>query len=118
MLTAIVGGTLIDGLGGDPIRSSVVVVENGRIIASGSEANVAIPAGAKRLDASGRTILPGFIDTHVHSPQLDVIASYDKDGRVVALDIDAFTDKEMFLHTDHFAVLAVYAVKLKPAPKA
>jgi imidazolonepropionase-like amidohydrolase len=66
MLTAIVGGTLIDGLGGDPIRSSVVVIENGRIIASGSEANVAIPAGAKRLDASGRTILPGFIDTHVH----------------------------------------------------
>jgi len=66
MLTAIVGGTLIDGLGGDPIRSGVVVIENGRIIASGSEANVAIPAGAKRLDASGRTILPGFIDTHVH----------------------------------------------------
>lgn len=66
MLTAIVGGTLIDGLGGDPIRSSVVVIENGRIIASGSESNVAIPAGAKRLDASGRTVLPGFIDTHVH----------------------------------------------------
>jgi imidazolonepropionase-like amidohydrolase len=66
MLTAIVGGTLIDGLGGDPIRSSVVVIENGRIIKSGSEANVAIPAGAKRLDASGRTVLPGFIDTHVH----------------------------------------------------
>ncbi|MET0708146.1 MAG: amidohydrolase family protein [Tardiphaga sp.] len=66
MLTAIVGGTLIDGLGGDPIRSGVVVIENGRIIASGSEANVAIPAGAKRLDASGRTVLPGFIDTHVH----------------------------------------------------
>ncbi|MEH2472072.1 imidazolonepropionase-like amidohydrolase [Nitrobacteraceae bacterium AZCC 2161] len=66
MLTAIVGGTLIDGLGGDPITSSVVVVENGRIISSGSEANVAIPAGAARLDASGRTVLPGFIDTHVH----------------------------------------------------
>lgn len=66
MLTAIVGGTLIDGLGGDPIQSGVVVIENGRIIASGSEANVAIPAGAKRLDASGRSVLPGFIDTHVH----------------------------------------------------
>jgi imidazolonepropionase-like amidohydrolase len=66
MLTAIVGGTLIDGLGGDPIKSGVVVFENGRIIAAGSEASVAIPTGAKRLDASGRTILPGFIDTHVH----------------------------------------------------
>src|SRR3954452_1573219 len=66
MLSAIVGGTLIDGLGGDPIRSGVVVIEDGRIIASGSAAKIAIPAGAKRLDASGRTILPGFIDCHVH----------------------------------------------------
>ena len=66
MLSAIVGGTLIDGLGGDPIRSSVVVIEDGRIIAAGSEKNVAIPAKAQRLDASGRTILPGFIDCHVH----------------------------------------------------
>lgn len=66
MRLAIVGGTLIDGMGGDPVRSAVVVVEDGRIIAAGSEANVAIPSDAKRLDASGRTILPGFIDCHVH----------------------------------------------------
>jgi imidazolonepropionase-like amidohydrolase len=66
MLSAIVGGTLIDGLGGDPIRSGVVVVEDGRIIAAGSEKNVAIPSNAQRLDAAGRTILPGFIDCHVH----------------------------------------------------
>ncbi|TDP71497.1 guanine deaminase [Roseateles toxinivorans] len=34
------------------------------------------PAGWTRIDHRGRLILPGFIDTHVHSPQLDVIASY------------------------------------------
>jgi imidazolonepropionase-like amidohydrolase len=66
MLSAIVGGTLINGLGGDPICSGVVVVEDGRIIAAGSEKNVAIPSNAQRLDAAGRTILPGFIDCHVH----------------------------------------------------
>src|SRR6201996_6989670 len=66
MLTAIVGGTLIDGLGGEPVRAGVVVVEDGRITAAGSEKNVAIPAKAIRLDAAGRTILPGFIDCHVH----------------------------------------------------
>ncbi len=66
MSLAIVGGTLIDGMGGDPVRSGVVVVENGKVVAAGSEKNVAIPANAKRLDASGRTILPGFIDCHVH----------------------------------------------------
>ncbi|MDR3470017.1 MAG: amidohydrolase family protein [Xanthobacteraceae bacterium] len=66
MVSAIVGGTLIDGLGGDPIRSGVVVIDDGRIIAAGSDKNVAIPATATRFDASGRTILPGFIDCHVH----------------------------------------------------
>ncbi len=66
MSLAIVGGTLIDGMGGDPVRSAVVLVENGKVIAAGSEKSVTIPANAKRLDASGRTILPGFIDCHVH----------------------------------------------------
>src|SRR6185437_12417178 len=66
MLTAIVGGTLIDGLGGEPVQRGVVIVEGGRIIAAGSERSVTIPAGATRLDASGRAILPGFIDCHVH----------------------------------------------------
>lgn len=66
MSLAIVGGTLIDGMGGDPVRSGVVLVENGKVIAAGSEKSVTIPANAKRLDASGRTILPGFIDCHVH----------------------------------------------------
>ncbi len=66
MSLAIVGGTLIDGMGGDPVRSSVVLVENGKVVAAGSEKSVAIPSNAKRLDASGRTILPGFIDCHVH----------------------------------------------------
>ncbi|MCA1454116.1 amidohydrolase family protein [Bradyrhizobium sp. BRP22] len=66
MLSAIVGGTLIDGLGGDPIKSGTVLIENGRIIAAGSADKIAVPFGAQRLDASGRTILPGFIDCHVH----------------------------------------------------
>lgn len=66
MSLAIVGGTLIDGMGGDPVRSGVVVIEDGKVIAAGSEKSVTIPANAKRLDACGRTILPGFIDCHVH----------------------------------------------------
>lgn len=66
MLSAIVGGTLIDGLGGDPIKSGVVVIEKGRIIAAGSSHKVAIPSEAERFEAAGHTILPGFIDCHVH----------------------------------------------------
>ena len=65
-VTAIVGGVLIDGTGRDPVPDGVVVIENGVIVAAGPKQAVAVPAGAKKLDAAGRTVLPGFIDTHVH----------------------------------------------------
>lgn len=45
---------------------------------------------------------------------IDVIASYNKDGRVKALDIVALDDKEFFLHTDHFLVEATFQVDPLP----
>jgi cytosine/adenosine deaminase-related metal-dependent hydrolase len=50
-----------------------LLIRGGRI-----EAVQAEPPGPEwqRVDHSGRLILPGFIDTHVHSPQIDVLASY------------------------------------------
>ena len=50
-----------------------LLIENGRISATQAEAP---DASWQQIDHSGRLILPGFIDTHVHCPQLDVIASY------------------------------------------
>jgi guanine deaminase len=50
-----------------------LLAEAGRIVAVQDDAP---GEGWQRIDHSGRLILPGFIDTHVHSPQLDVIASY------------------------------------------
>lgn len=52
-----------------------LLIEDGRIV--GAEAT--LPAGwegAPQHDHRGRLVMPGFIDTHVHSPQLEVIASY------------------------------------------
>ena len=50
-----------------------LLIENGRILG----AQAADPGeGWVRHDHSGRLVMPGFIDTHVHMPQLDVIASY------------------------------------------
>ena len=63
---AITGGTLIDGRGRDPVRNATVVVEGERILAAGPAATVAVPKGAQILDATGRTVLPGIIDCHVH----------------------------------------------------
>lgn len=64
MTTAIVGGTLIDGTGADPIRRAAVVIEDGRIARVG--AGIEPPRDAEIIDAGGRTIMPGMIDCHVH----------------------------------------------------
>jgi imidazolonepropionase-like amidohydrolase len=62
--TAIRAGTLIDGTGAAPIRNAVIVIQEGRITAVG--ANVQVPSGATVIDLSAATVLPGFIDAHVH----------------------------------------------------
>ena len=62
--TAIRAGTLIDGSGAAPVRNAVILVQGDRITAVG--ANVQVPAGATVIDLSGATVLPGFIDAHVH----------------------------------------------------
>src|SRR4051794_34967136 len=64
--TAIVGATLIDGNGGAAIADAVVVMSGGRVTAAGPRSSVTIPAGATEIDAKGRWIVPGFIDTNVH----------------------------------------------------
>ena len=64
---ALVGGRLIDGGGGDPITHGVLVIDGSRITAVGPERAVSIPRGATVIDTGRRTILPGFIDCHVHS---------------------------------------------------
>lgn len=49
---------------GAPIERGTVVVQNGKIIAVG--ANVQTPSGATIVDAEGKTIMPGLVDTHSH----------------------------------------------------
>jgi len=63
---AVLGATLIDGTGADPLADAAVVVEGGRIAAAGRTADIAVPRSAERIDAGGRFLLPGLIDLHVH----------------------------------------------------
>jgi imidazolonepropionase-like amidohydrolase len=63
-VVAIRAGTLIDGTGAAPVRGAVIVIRGDRIEAVG--ANVAVPPGARVIDLSRYTVLPGFIDAHVH----------------------------------------------------
>ena len=63
---AIVGGQLIDGTGADPVTDSVLVIRDGRIQAAGPRDTTPVPAGAEVIDATGKSIIPGLVDTHNH----------------------------------------------------
>lgn len=66
-LIAIRNGTLVDGTGRDPVADAAVLLDGSRIIAAGPESQVLQPGVEyTEIDARGGTILPGFIDTHVH----------------------------------------------------
>jgi imidazolonepropionase-like amidohydrolase len=70
-ITALVGGTLIDGTGSAALPDSAVVFKKGRIIAAGPRAKVKIPKHAAVIDVSGKTILPGLWDMHAHFEQVE-----------------------------------------------
>ena len=73
---AFVGGMLLDGYEAQAIHHSVVVIDDGHIIAEGSRHDTKIPEDAVIIDTSGMTVMPGLIDAHVH---IDLIGHGDYD---------------------------------------
>jgi len=63
-VTVIRAGRVVDPDAGTAAEKQVILVENGRITAIGS--NVAIPAGARVIDLSASTVSPGLVDAHTH----------------------------------------------------
>ena len=66
-ITALVGGTLVDGFAGPPIRNSVILIDGDKISAVGQAGALAVPAGADVISTEGMTVLPGLWDMHVHT---------------------------------------------------
>jgi imidazolonepropionase-like amidohydrolase/Tol biopolymer transport system component len=56
--------TMADGAA--PIENGTIVVDGNRIAAVGPASRVTIPAGARRVDVRGKTIIPGLVDGHAH----------------------------------------------------
>jgi imidazolonepropionase-like amidohydrolase len=83
--TAIVGGT-VHPVSGPTIENGVVVLDGDSIAAVGARADVPIPEGARRVDASGQVVTPGFIDAATATGLVEVSAVGDT--RDAALDGD------------------------------
>ena len=64
--TAIRAGKLFDPKSGQMLANQVVLIQGERIMGVGPAASVPIPAGAKLIDLSRATVLPGLIDGHLH----------------------------------------------------
>jgi imidazolonepropionase-like amidohydrolase len=65
-ITVLKGARIIDGTGAAPIENGTVVIKGNRITAVGPAAKVKTPKGARLVDVTGRTIMPGMISTHSH----------------------------------------------------
>ncbi|MCH7473145.1 MAG: PD40 domain-containing protein [Gemmatimonadetes bacterium] len=60
------GGRVLTMKGHEIIENADVVVTGNRIVAVGPRDSVEVPEGARIIDVSGKTVMPGFIDTHYH----------------------------------------------------
>ena len=63
---ALVGGMLLTGYEIPPVHHAAVLIEDSKIVAAGPASEITIPPGTTVIDTSGRTMLPGLIETHAH----------------------------------------------------
>jgi imidazolonepropionase-like amidohydrolase len=76
---AIIHVTLIDGSGGPPRPNQSLLIEGGRITAVGAAASVKLPKAARVIDGTGKFLLPGLWDMHVHLAGVTADPSWSKD---------------------------------------
>ena len=88
-----VGARIIDGSGRPPIENGTLLIRNGRIAAVGKR--VKLPAGVMRIDATGKTIIPGLINAHGHVNSAEQLGVYLRDGITTVFSLGG--DKEFDL---------------------
>jgi len=88
-----IGARIIDGTGRPPIEKGTLYVRAGEVEAVGR--TVKLPAGVIRIDATGKTIIPGLINAHGHVNDPSQLGRYLRDGITTLLSLGG--DKEFAL---------------------
>jgi len=88
-----VGARIIDGTGKPAIENATLIISDGHIEAVGKK--IKIPAGAERIDATGKTIIPGLICAHCHVSDPVQFGYYLRDGITTIFSLGG--DKEFAL---------------------
>ena len=89
------GGTLIDGTGASALSGTRILIEDGRIQEIGQPEELNIPAGARVIDAAGKYIIPGLIDSHVHYDMPWLHRLYLANGVTTVRALNLSSSKEM-----------------------
>lgn len=90
-------------------EDGLLIVEDGHVLAMGDYARLqdSLPAGTTLHDYRGKIIMPGFIDTHVHYPQTDLIAS-PASGLLPWLEKYTFPTERKFADPGHASQVASF----------
>ena len=99
-ITVFEGARLIVGDGSAPIENAVFLVQNNRFTGIGAKGRLQTPAGAHRVDLSGKTVMPALVDDHVH-------LGYRKG---LSFTADNYTRENLLDTLDRFAYYGVAAV--------
>lgn len=75
-ITALVGGDVVTGLSNVAQKDMTLIIQNGQITQIGSRSAIEVPSGAKVIDVSGKTLMPGLWDMHAHSNQVQWAPAY------------------------------------------
>lgn len=96
------GARLVNG-DGSASENSAFVIQDGKFVAVGKKGSVKAPAGATRVDLTGKTVMPALVDTHVHLGWYVV-----KTNQMAA---DTYSRENLIDHLERVAYYGVAAVQ-------
>ena len=95
-ILALVGGTLVDGTGREPVTNATVLIEGDRIVCAGTQQGCPLPETAQLIRADGQWLIPGLVDGHVHFSQTGWV-----DGRPDLANVQSMYPYEQVIADNH-----------------